>query len=163
MNDSIYIELYEQENSIKTLKDESPAVFWGFGATFLLCGILNFIAGIRTESLWQLLIGAGFLLSIWDLYNYAQGKGTLQSRLFPRFISIDKEGISVKQNGFKKPNFTSWESINSIQAKMNAFIVNPGGKEPYEVSLEKVSYRELRKVKALIVRLAQDQGILFQK
>ena len=162
MNNSIYIDLYEQESFIKTLKDESPAVFWGFGIFLLFSSIANILLGVQTENAFQILSGVFFLLFIWEMYSYAQGKGTLLSRLFPRFISINQEGISVKQNGFKKPEYFSWDSIHSIEGKVHAFILNPGGTEAYEVSLKNVSYRELRKIKSLILRLAQDRGILIQ-
>jgi len=119
--------------SMKIIENKPIEIFdWVYSAIFLLNALVHILGAI----------------------------GYPFERLFGKaFIKIDKNTIRIKSWIFDKEQVADWDNIQSIEFKMNQLLLSDNNNSNISISLSKLEYQWVQKIKDAVRNLASEKGI----
>ena len=141
---------------------KSPIRVMG-GVLFLLVAIAGFIVNSYKENLKPFMWFFYVFFALSGISHIVEGLGYRFESLFGKaYIWINDEFISLKPNAFRKVHLIKWNEIQTVDYKLNKFIIQKTDKTTVIIDLSKFEYVLSMKIKEVIFDIGKQKMLICE-
>jgi len=152
------------ELKIDLYKEKKKSLFRvGLGILFFSTAITGIIVNYNKETLIPLMWFVYVILALSGIVQFVGGLGYPIDSLFGKaYIWINDEFISLKPSALRKEHLIKWNEIQTVDYKLNKFIIQKTDKTTVIIDLSKFEYMVSMKIKEVICDIGKQKMLICE-